>query len=349
MSTIHDDVMLSIAIPTHNRSIWLNLCLAKLLPQLASIGSAVEVTIHDNASPDNTTKIVQSYIDQGFSLRYIRNDENIGSDKNIAQCFNLAKGRYVLILGDDDIFLDGALQKIMTLLEAGDFGAVFLNAYGYDSDFLKERPSQFFVSQKVYRNANEFIKKCFIRATFISSLIINKSSYRDLDANKFVGTSLVQTYLFYEAVLSRQLNVYVSEYLLAAKRIERKDYDVFGIFCGQYNRVLQAYIGRGVLPATIVAINRKLLWYFLPFHLLLLRATDAPEIRAVEVYAELYNRYRREPLFWFCCMPILKFSSSLARFWGYGLIILGRLIGGEFGRLWVAVRVNCAVQIKKML
>jgi hypothetical protein len=159
-----------------------------------------------------------------------------------------------------------------------------------------------------------------------------------LDANKFVGTSLVQTYLFYEAVLSSQVSLYINEYLMAAKRVERKDYDVIGIFCGQYNRVLEYFIGRGVLPVTITAINCKLLWHFLPFHLLLLRATDALEIRAIEVYAELYDRYRREPLFWLCCMPILKLPSSLARFWGYGLIILGRLINGEFGRLWVAVR-----------
>jgi glycosyltransferase involved in cell wall biosynthesis len=167
------DVVLSIAIPTYNRAIWLKLCLAQLLPQLASVGSSVEVTIYDNASPDNTTEIVQSYINQGFSLSYIRNDENIGSDRNIAQCFNFAKGHYVLILGDDDVLLDGALQKIMTLLRTGDFGAVFLSAYGYDFDFFKEQPSQFFPRKKVYRNANDFIKKCFIRATFISSLIIN--------------------------------------------------------------------------------------------------------------------------------------------------------------------------------
>jgi len=332
------DVVLSIAIPTFNRAAWLQLCLTQLLPQLAAVGNDVEVTVYDNASPDHTQEIVQSFIAQGFPLSYFRNVENIGSDRNIAQCFNLAKGHYVLILGDDDVLLDGALQKIMALLGTGDYGTVFVNAYGYDFDFLKEKPYQFFAGKKVYRDANEFIKKCFVRATFISFLIINKSSCRNLDANKFVGTSLVQTYLFYEAAFSRPLSVYVSEYLLAAKRIERKDYDVIGILCGQYNRVLEAFLGRGLLPTTVSAINRKLLWLFLPFHLQLLRASDTPKNRAAEVYAELHGRYHRELLFWLCCMPILKFPSGLARLWGYGWIILGRLINGEVGRLWVAVR-----------
>ena len=332
------DVVLSIAIPTFNRAAWLQLCLTQLVPQLAAAGNGVEVTVYDNDSPDSTQEVAQSFIAQGLPLSYFRNVENIGSDRNIAQCFNLAKGRYVLILGDDDVLLDGALQKIMALLGTGDYGAIFVNAYGYDIDFLKEQPIQFFAGKKIYRDANEFIKKCFVRATFISSLLINKSSCRDLDANKFVGTSLVQTYLFYEAVLSRPLSVYVNEYLLAAKRTERKDYDVIGIFCGQYNRVLEAFMGRGISPATVGAINRKLLWLFLPLHLLLIRASDMPASRAAEVYAELYGRYRHEPLFWLCSMPILKFPAGLARLWGYALIILGRLINGEVGRLWVAIR-----------
>ena len=113
---------------------------------------------------------------------------------------------------------------------------------------------------------------------------------------------------------------------------------MIGIFCGQYNRVLDAFRGRGLLPVTVDAINRKLLWLFLPFHLLLLRAPDMPASRAAKVYAELYARYHREPLFWLCSMPILKFPTGLARLWGYGLIFLGRLINGEVGRLWVAMR-----------
>lgn len=333
-----NDVILSIAIPTYNRALWLQLCLTQLLPQLAAAGNDVEVSIYDNASPDQTPEVVQSFVAQGFRLSYFRSPENIGSDRNIAQCFNLAKGRYVLILGDDDVLLEGSLQKMVTMLKSGDYGAVFVNAYGYDSDFIREKPVQFFAGRKEFFDANAFINKCFVRATFISSLLINKSSCPDLDANKFVGTSLVQTYLFYEAVFRRPQSVYVNEYWLAARRIEQKDYDVVGIFCGQYNRVLEAFMRQGLLPATIEAINRKMLWHFLPFHLLLLRGAGMPASRAAEVYSELYVRYHKEPLFWLCCMPILKFPARLGRFWGYGLVVLGRLVTGEIGRLWVAVR-----------
>lgn len=332
------DVILSIAIPTYNRAVWLKLCLAQLLPQLAMIGNAVEVTIYDNASPDNTTEIVQSYINQGFSLSYIRNNENIGSDRNIAQCFNLAKGRYVLIMGDDDVLLDGALQKIMTLLESGDFGAVFLSAYGYNNNYIKERPLQAVLVPIFFSDMNSYVKKCSTNAAFISSIIINRSCIVDIDAKSFVGTALVQTYLFYEAISRDHQTIFVQEYLIAAKRIENRDYDVVNIFTRDFNTALQYLVGRGLSLLTVISINKKLLWYFLPIHLINLRAANIQKYRAEEAYNNLYSLYHKQPLFWLCCMPILKFPASLGRLWGYGLIILGRLVNGEFGRLWVAVR-----------
>ena len=333
-----NDVVLSIAIPTYNRAQWLQLCLTQLLPQVVAAGNNVEVTIYDNASPDNTQKVVQTFIEQGYPLGYLRNAENIGSDRNIGQCFNLAKGRYVLILGDDDVFLDGALQKIMNLLGRGNYGAVFVSAYGYDRDFIKEKPFQMVLPPLVFREMDPFVKKCSTNAAFISSIIINRSCIVDIDAQQFVGTALVQTYLFYEAISRNHQTIYIREYLVAAKRIENRDYDVVHIFSRDFNKALQYLVVRGLAKSTVAVINRKLLWYFLPMHLITLRAPDMPMHRAGKAYSDLYGRYHQEPLFWLCCMPILKFPARLARIWGFGLIIMGRLVNGEVGRLWVAVR-----------
>jgi abequosyltransferase len=333
-----NEIVFSIAIPTFNRAEWLRLCLTQLLPQVAAAGNEVEVTVYDNASPDNTPEVARSFIEQGYAFTYVRNAENIGSDRNIAQCFNRAKGRYVLILGDDDVFLDGALQKVMTLLKGGDYGAVFISAYGYNRDFVEERPFQKTLSPLVYRDLDSFVKKCATNAAFISSMIINRSCIADIDALEFVGTALVQTFLFYEAVSRNHHAIFVREYLIAAKRIENRDYDVVKIFGRDFNNALQYLVARGLAESTVASINRKLLWYFLPIHLITLRDADISATRVEQAYDDLYARYHQEFLFWLCCMPILKFPVGLARFWGYGLLVIGRIINGEFGRLWVAVR-----------
>jgi abequosyltransferase len=134
--------LLSIAIPTFNRSEWLKICLTQLLPQVEKYAFEVEVVIYDNASPDNTKEIVSLFNRYKDFLTYHRNSENIGSDRNIAQCFNRAKGNYVLILGDDDVLLDGSLDCIVEAIRSANcgYGAIYIKAYGYDDDFIKERP-----------------------------------------------------------------------------------------------------------------------------------------------------------------------------------------------------------------
>ena len=103
--------LLIICVPTFNRANYLHESLGQIQSELKNITSgSVEVYVSDNASTDQTTEVVIAAQENGLSVRYVRNTENLGSDANIAQCFNDALGKYVLIMGDDDLFVDGALM-----------------------------------------------------------------------------------------------------------------------------------------------------------------------------------------------------------------------------------------------
>ena len=119
--------LLTIAIPTYNRSKDLSICLEHIVKQFKQYQTDVNLIISDNASLDNTPDIVTPYLDQNLPIKYIRNKSNIGPDLNFLQCFNLAQSKYVLIFGDDDILLDGALSKIILLLKKGDYGIIQLS------------------------------------------------------------------------------------------------------------------------------------------------------------------------------------------------------------------------------
>ncbi len=100
--------LLTIAIPTYNRSRYLAELLEVLQPQLSD-ELRVELLIADNASTDETPALCKRLIDGGLACRYIRNAANIGADANFLLCFSEARGKYVWLLGDDDIVLPGAL------------------------------------------------------------------------------------------------------------------------------------------------------------------------------------------------------------------------------------------------
>ena len=112
--------ILSICIPTYNRSDLLELCLATVLPQIAIFGEEVECVVSDNASPDKTAAIVDEYA-KLYSIRYFRNNENIGGFANCTKCASeLARGEYVFLIGDDDTLCAGSIDGILNMLRRPD-------------------------------------------------------------------------------------------------------------------------------------------------------------------------------------------------------------------------------------
>ena len=151
--------ILTIAIPTYNRAALLDGNLCQLNRELLLLEDCyVEILVSDNRSEDHTQEILKKHEASGLKMRVIKNHSNIGSDKNIAQCFNEAIGDYVLILGDDDLIVDGALKLLILKLKEKRFGVVFLRSYGFNDDFKKELP--FSKSHDVvYNDADKFFDR----------------------------------------------------------------------------------------------------------------------------------------------------------------------------------------------
>jgi glycosyltransferase involved in cell wall biosynthesis len=106
---------LTIAIPTFNRQRYL----AELIPTIISdltpaLLEKVEVLVINNASTDETSRL---FFDQKFpGLRYLENKQNIGGDRNFLECIRQARGDYIWLFGDDEIYVPGAIAKILDFL-----------------------------------------------------------------------------------------------------------------------------------------------------------------------------------------------------------------------------------------
>ena len=116
------EAILTIAIPTFNRKRLLKRALDSVLYQMED---DVEVLVVDNASDDGTDTMVATFQKQYPTLQYKKNSENIGADRNFLKCLRDAKGKYVLLLGSDDILLNGAVQHITAFLREHDVSAAF--------------------------------------------------------------------------------------------------------------------------------------------------------------------------------------------------------------------------------
>jgi glycosyltransferase involved in cell wall biosynthesis len=103
--------LVTIAIPTFNRSSWLKGCVQAALAQTYA---NFEVLVSDNASVDDTAMMLKEFDDP--RLRVIRQPENIGLLPNWNACLSAAKGEYISVVSDDDLVSPSFLERSATLI-----------------------------------------------------------------------------------------------------------------------------------------------------------------------------------------------------------------------------------------
>lgn len=127
--------LLSICITTYNRAPWLALSLANLVRLLPEPMPGVELVVCDNTSTDNTPEVVQPYLGRA-DFRYQRNPVNVGMLGNLQATAHLARGKFVWILGDDDLVKPGAIERVLGIVrEHPELALIYLNyAYTHEDD-----------------------------------------------------------------------------------------------------------------------------------------------------------------------------------------------------------------------
>ncbi len=321
----HDTPLLTIAIPTWNRARFLAYSLEQLV-QEADGCPELEVLISDNASSDDTVDVVRRAIERGLRVRYVRNEVNIGSDRNIAQCFNLALGRYVYILGDDDVLVDGMLAKILAKLKESSPSVILLRAYGFDRDFRAESPGVQggWVS---YSTVEAFLLRAGAQITLISACIILKERISSLDANQFVGCSLVQVHLVLRALLEAKNALSYEGYAVACKRNNSGGYLYARVFVQNLGEILDAYRSEQLSSRVILRFENNLLQTHHPYYVWRRVYAESDELR--ESRSIFDQRFMGRWHYRLFVLPMFMLPKPLAWVWGLFSVLIGRAFFGN--------------------
>lgn len=128
----------SILIPTYKRSVFLKEAIDSAIYQLDS--PIYEIIIVDNdPSENNIIELVKSY--KINHLLYYKNEENIGMIGNWNRCIELARGKWLTFLHDDDLLAPNYLKKMSMVLYANPTISLLApSAYiGKDSKVFKNK------------------------------------------------------------------------------------------------------------------------------------------------------------------------------------------------------------------
>ena len=202
MVVAQGDVLLTIAIPTYNRKKLLKRALDTIMPQL---NPKIEVLVSDNASDDGTDKMMTEFYP---TVRYIKNNTNIGADGNFLQCYREANGKYVILFGSDDKFIEGSLDYLTDFLEKNNCDLVFLNYRRFDTnsgtEYIKDSEKIKNYKEKqdiVTSNRSVYMKYANYNITFMSASIIKKSLVMDIkNPQQFIGSYFLHTNIMLSSV-----------------------------------------------------------------------------------------------------------------------------------------------------
>lgn len=321
---------LTIAIPTFNRAGYLRMSLRRLLQEWDTLPPGdVEIIVSDNHSLDETPDVVAQAVEAGLPVRYIRNPLDLGSDANIAQCFNEARGRYVQIMGDDDLYVRGALATVLAWLRQNDYGVLCLRPFGYECDPDRECPGGG-GSVREFVGAGGFLRAAGALVTFISSMVVNRTLLADVDARHFCGTHLVQVNLVVQAALAARRNAMSTQYIVACKRNNSGGYAAPEIFVDRLGGILDSYRADGLTERDIRGFEARMLFSYHPFYLLRERIADT--LGARDTYRRFSARFGRRPVFLLWVAPIIVLPRPVALLWGGFATVAGRISNGDLRR-----------------
>ncbi len=322
--------LLTIAIPTYNRANYLSLTINQFFKSKSLINTGIiELIISDDSSPDNTSQIIKKAINDGLNIKYVVNRKNLGSDGNIASCINMAKGEYVLILGDDDLLLDGSVEWIIGKIKKNIYGVICFQAYGYESNYLIEQPKNL-GKLKAYSDVGDFLSAIGPLATFTSTCIFNKKILGKIDANKYVGSWFPHLPFIIMASSVGRSNLYFSKFLVAAKRNNSEGrYDFINVFVNDLGKILDNLSPKYINQKAIFSFEKKMIIGYLPFYLFRQRLKNMDQDKNKLV---LVSRFKKYWFFWIWLFPISFLPRFLAITYGALITTIGRIYYGDFSK-----------------
>lgn len=212
---------LSIAIPTYNRPKQLENCLRSILPQVVD---GVEIVVSDNSSSLDSYSVVSKLEEEyKYPIKYSRNIENIGLDRNFHRVVALSSGEYVQWLSDDDELLPGSIDFICELitskLKKPTF--IFINSIGYREANQSREWSQPIIDTHKLIDSSTPEKAIDLMGgyvTFISAFCFPRMEWLESDApENYFGTNLYLTYALF-SFLARYKQAEIIQKPLVAHR-----------------------------------------------------------------------------------------------------------------------------------
>lgn len=287
-------------------------CLEHLIPQVVHKDN-VEVIISDNASTDGTGYMVKRFIESYPKLKYYKNTENLGYAINQIKLFQYAKGDYIAILCDDDVYMDGHVDAVLRVIYEREYAFVYTNYYSFISKpdrplrkmFAPEEDKMFTRAYDImnYPSVGHFSGYIFNRALALKALkeLLTRKpvEYFEKGRSVFGHVAVVST------ATSDLPSYFVGKRHLAAREPspDQIDYDRLYHLCLDYYEIFHEFFKEGVISEKDLEYRADLVLSSLPRSII----RDAPQMTNEELWEvarRLSDYFREDRRFYLKSLPL---------------------------------------------
>jgi acetyltransferase-like isoleucine patch superfamily enzyme len=253
--------VLSICIPTYNRSCYLEQTLNKIVNQKIFLNTdEVEIVISDNNSIDSTQRLAESYLKRfPDKIVYSRNETNI-NDLNFEKAISLSHGVFAKLYNDNLIMKKGSLAKIVDIVKEN----------------ITSKPVIFFLNNSTKiksdkcKNLDEFIGNVSYFSTWIGGFGIWREDYDKLkDFSRCSKLQLSQVDVLFRVLANGKKAVIVNDALFDGVPVRKKSgYNIAEVFGKNYLSICNIFLQSGHLSKKVLEKEKKalLLKHIIPFY-----------------------------------------------------------------------------------
>lgn len=302
-------VTLSICIPTFNRSECLKECLSAVLASVAGYEHEIEVVISDNASIDDTGSVVRAFQEKHPWIRYHRNEQNIGAERNFYLLAALAQGDNIWIFGDDDKMEVSAVARVLGNICAG-YGLTICNYSIWDNQLavqIKKRglPGD---QDQAFEDPNELLMRFGLHLGYISSVVFRRTLFikQAIEEREFfVGYGWPFLFPLYNGIAKEAYKIgFIASPLLRNRSGNSGNYDWYKYFVTGSSLIFDELLHKGYTKIAVYAAKQQVLTDFVVPNVVGMRLQMNAEDNKL-VIELLLKHYKNYWQFWVHCLPRL--------------------------------------------
>lgn len=180
----------SICIPSYNRPQQL----LRLLRSIDTHADDIQIVICEDKAPKRleVRAVVEEFKKESrYEVKYIENEVNKGYDWNIRDFITQADGEYNIYMGDDDGFIPGKLDEVITFLRKHrEIGYMLRSSKTGTGELMRYYPET-----KFFEPGQLAYQELFRKSVFISGFTYKRAWAEESMTDRFDGTLLYQLYI----------------------------------------------------------------------------------------------------------------------------------------------------------